>query len=93
MTRKYVRVIAPRILYVLDQNLGVGIRFNEIFKALAEAGWLHSQRPISDNLKFLIEQGKVAKIKSRYALIKTWENGSKFVIVNDPVERVIELEK
>jgi len=93
MTRKYKRTIAPRILYVLEQNLGIGMRFSAIFRALAECGWLHSQRPISDNLKFLVKQGKVAHIEDQYCLVQTRENGSKFAIVKDPVEKVVDLGK
>ena len=92
MTRKYVRVVAPRILYVLDQNLGVGMRFNEIFKALAKNDWLHGQRPISDNLKYLVEQGKIAHIGDNYSIIQERSDGTKFCIVKDPVEKVVELE-
>jgi hypothetical protein len=92
MTGKGDRTVAPRIMYVLEENKGVGMRFSEIFRALAKHGWLHNQNPISSNLKFLIEQGKVAKVESQYAIIKAREDGTKFVIVKNPVEKVIELE-
>ena len=93
MPKKDERTVAPRIMYVLEENNGVGMRFSEIFKALAKHNWFHSQYPISDNLKFLIEQGKVAKVGNQYSIIKTRENGTKFVIVKDPVEKVVELGK
>ena len=92
MTKKGDRIVSRRILHVFYENQGVSMRFNDIFKALAEAGWLHSQRPISDNLKWLVEQVKVAHIGNQYALIQTREDGTKFCIVKDPVEKVIELE-
>ena len=86
------RTIAPRIIYVFQQNNNIGMRFSEIFKKLAQKGWLHSQHPISDNLKFLIEQGEVAHIKNQYCPIQTREDGTKFVVIKNPVETVVELE-
>ena len=93
MTRKGDRIVARRILHVLEQNKGVGMRFSEIFRALAKNGWLHSQKPMSDNFKFLIEQKKLVHIGNQYAIIQTREDGSKFAIINDPVEKVIEVEE
>ena len=92
MPKKDERTVAPRIMYVLEENNGVGMRFSEIFKALAKHGWYHGQFPLSDNLKFLIAQGKIAHIENQYSLIKTRKNGTKFVIVKNPVETVIEVE-
>ena len=92
MPKKSKRIVAPRILFVLEQNDGKGMRFSAIFKDLAKKGWLHSQHPISQNLKYLIAQGKVARIGNQYSLIQTREDGTKFVIVEDPVERTVELE-
>jgi len=93
MTRKGDRIVARRILHVLKQNNGVSMRFSETFRALVKNGWLHSQKPMSDNLKFLVEQKKIVHIGNQYAIIQTRENGTKFCIVNDPVEKVIELGK
>jgi len=92
MAKKSKRIVAPRILHVMNENGGIGMRFIEIFKALAEAGWFHNQNPMSSNLKWLIEQGKIVHIGNQYALIQTRKNGSKFAIVKDPVETVVELE-
>ena len=93
MTKKGDRIVARRILHVLDLNLGVGMRFSEISKTLAEHHWHHGQFPLSDNLKYLIAQGKVAHIGDQYSLIQTRKNGTKFVIVKNPVKTVVELEK
>jgi len=93
MTKKGDRFVARRILYVLNQNNKVSKRFSGVFRALAENGWLHTQRPIADNLRFLVEQKKIVHIGNQYAIIQTRENGSKFCIVNDPVEKVVELGK
>lgn len=93
MTKKGDRIVARRILHVLDLNLGVGMRFSEISKTLAEHHWHHGQFPLSDNLKYLITQGKVAHIENQYSFIQTRENGTKFVVIVDPVERTVELDK
>jgi len=93
MTKKGDRFVARRILYVLNQNNKVSKRFSGVFRALAENGWLHTQRPIADNLRFLVEQKKIVHIGNQYALIQTRENGTKFVIVKNPVETVIEVEE
>jgi len=92
MVKKSKRIVAPRVLHVMNENDGIGMRFIEIFKALANAGWFHNQNPISQNLKWLIEQGKIVHIVNQYAVIKERENGTKFCIVKDPVEKVVELE-
>ncbi len=90
---KNERIIAPRVMYVLDQNLGIGMRFNKVYKNLVKNGWFHNQRSLIENLRYLMAQGKVAHIGNQYALIQTRENGSKFVIVVDPVERTVELDE
>ena len=48
---------------------------------------------MADNLRFLVEQKKIVHIGNQYALIQTRENGTKFVIVKNPVENVVDLEK
>jgi hypothetical protein len=93
MPREYKRVIAPRIMYVLEKNKKVGMRFSEIFKALTKNNWVHNQSPIAQNLKWLVEQDKLAHIGDQYSLIQTRENGTKFCIIKDPVERVVELDE
>ena len=93
MPRIYERIVAKRIVYILEQNLGVGMRFSELFRALAKNGWYHNQKPISENLQYLIKQNKVAHIGNQYALIQTRKDGTKFCIIKDPVEKVIELGK
>ena len=92
MTRKGDRFVARRILHVFDQNLGVGMRFSETFRALAKNGWLHTQRPIADNLRFLVEQKKIVHIGNQYTLIQTREDGTKFCVIKDPVEKIVALE-
>jgi len=93
MPKKGERIVAPRIMHILKQNNGVGMRFSEIFKVLAEHRWIHSQVPINENLKHLLAQGKIAKVNYRYGIIKTREDGTKFVVVKDPVNRTVELGK
>lgn len=90
---KNERIIAPRVMYVLDQNLGIGMRFNKVYKTLVKNGWFHNQRSLIENLRYLMAQGKIAHIGNQYALIQTREDGTKFVIVKNPVETVIEVEK
>lgn len=87
------RIVAPRIMRVLEENDGVGMRFSEIFRGLAKHGWYHNQNPITQNLKWLIEQGKIAKVENRYAIIKKREDGTKYVVIENPVEnKTVELE-
>ena len=93
MPKKGDRTIAPRILHVLDENLGVGMRFAEISRALAEHHWHHGDFPISDNVRYLVKEKKIVRVENQYCLVKTRKNGSKFVIVKDPVEneKVVDL--
>ena len=88
MPKKGERIVAPRIMHILKQNNGVSMRSSEIFKTLARNGWIHSQVPINENLKYLLAQGKIAKVNYRYGIIKTREDGTKFVVIKDPVERL-----
>ena len=93
MTKRYNRIVAPRIMHILEENKKVGMRFSEIFRALAKHNWFHDQNPLSENLKYLLAEGKVVHVKNQYCLIQTRENGTKFIVINDPVEKVVELEK
>ena len=90
---KNERIIAPRVIYVLNQNLGIGMRFNKVYKNLVKNGWFHNQSSLIENLRYLMEQGKVIHIRNQYALVQTRENGTKFCIIKDPVKRVVELDK
>ncbi len=93
MTGKGYRFIDKRILYVFEQNNYVGMRFSDIFRALVKNGWVHNQRNISENLSFLIKHKKVVHIRIHYAPIQIRPDNSKFVVIEDPVEKVVELEK
>ena len=93
MPKKGERKVAPRIMYVLEQNNGVSMRFSDIFKGLAMQGWYHHQVPISKNLDFLVEQKKIVHIGNQYALIQTRSDGSRFAIIKDSVEKIVELDK
>lgn len=97
MTRKGDRTVAPQIMSILEQNKGFAVRFRYIYKKLIEMDCFHFQGPISNNLAFLIEQGKIVRVKPytrpRYGIPKTRKNGTKYIIVRGPVEdKEIEVE-
>jgi hypothetical protein len=85
MTRKGDRIVARQIMSILEQNKGYGLRFNEIYKMLIEIDCFHFQGPISNNLKFLLEQGKIVRIqpdaRPRYGIPMTREDGTRYIIV------------
>jgi len=82
MPKKGERIIAPRIMRILEENKKP-MRFSEIFKALAEHGWFTTQRPISDNLKYLISEGKIVKVDRYYGIPSVRDDGSKFIIIKN----------
>ena len=85
MTRKDDRIVARQIMSILEQNKGYGMRFSEIYKTLIEQGFFHYQGPISNNLTFLIEQGKIVRIqpdaRPRYGIPETRKDGTRYIIV------------
>ena len=98
MTCKGDRIVARQIMSILKQNKGFGLRFNEIYKMLIEIGCFHFQGPISNNLTFLIAQGKIVRIKPdarpRYGIPKTREDGSRYLTIRGSIkDEIIELEK
>jgi len=93
MTGKGYRFIDKRILYVFEQNDNVGMRFGGVFRGLGKHGWIHNQRNISENLKFMVKHKKIVHIGIYYAPIQTRPDGSKFAVIEDPVERVVELDE
>lgn len=90
MTKKGDRIVAKQILYLMNKKQK-SLRFVETLKALCVEGWFHTGKSISENYKYLIEQGKVAHIENQYCLVQKRVNGTKFCIINDPVERTVEL--
>lgn len=85
------RIIAPRILYVLEENKKVGMIFSDIFRAMARHDWFHNQNTISSNLKYLMKENKIVWINKIYSIIQVRENGTKFAVIIDPVEKTVEI--
>lgn len=86
------------VLIVLGEHPGYGLRFSYIFHALSEHNMFHYQQQISNNLKKLIEEGKVAKVKGKtryfYGIPLQREDGTRYLIVRGSVkDEIVELGK
>jgi len=98
MPRKGETTVDKDLLIVLEANKGYGLRFSDIYKALIKREMFHFQQQISNNLKKLIEQKIVVKVKGSqryfYGIPLKREDGTKYLIVRGPVEdEIIELGK
>ena len=71
----------------------------EIYNTLRQRGFKHNYTSVSDNLKYLVSQGKIVRYEwnynPRYGLPEPREDGSKFIIVKNPnlPDEIIELGK
>ena len=97
MPRKGETTVDKDILIILKEKKGYGLRFGDIYKTLKRE-MFHYQQQISNNLKKLIEQGKVVKVKGSpryfYGIPLQREDGTRYLIVRGPVEdEIIELGK
>lgn len=94
MPRKGDRTVAPRIMSILGEN-NRPMRWIEIFKAITQHGWFHTQKPIADNLKYLISEDKIVKVGIFYGIPLTRKNGSKYIVIRNVVgkDETIELGK
>ena len=92
------RVIDKQIMGLLKQYKGRGLRFRNFFITFAERKTFHNQSDISNNLKLLLKQKKIVKVRgltrSFYGIPLTRENGSKYLIINQGLaDEEIEVEE
>jgi len=99
MAKKGERPTAKHIMEYLEENKGFAIRFMYIYRALRKKGYRHNYTSVTDNLKYLIEQGKIVKIKNKvrpvfYGIPKKREDGSTYIIAKKVYveNKIVELE-
>ncbi|MBA7493557.1 hypothetical protein ES702_04116 [subsurface metagenome] len=87
MPKKDERITAVHLMVIFKENIGLARRFMEIYNTMRERGFKHNFNSISDNLKYLVSQGKIVRYEwnknPRYGMPETRENGSKFIIVRN----------
>ena len=99
MPKKNERPTAKHIMEYLKPNKGVAIRFKYIYQALGEKGYRHNFTSITDNLRHLIKQKKIVRIKSGtrpfYGIPKKREDGSTYIVAKKVYaeDEIIELGK
>ena len=99
MPKKNERPTAKHIMEFFKQNEGVAIRFKYIYKALREKGYRHNFTSITDNLRYLIKQKKIIRIKSGtrpfYGIPKKREDDSTYIVAKKVYveDEIIELGK
>ena len=90
MPRKGETTVDKDILAVLEERKGYGLRFSYIFHALSEHNMFHYQQQISNNLKKLIEEGKVAKVKGKtryfYGIPLQREDGTRYLTIRGAIK-------
>lgn len=99
MPKKNERPTAKHIMEFFKQNEGVAIRFKYIYKTLREKEYRHNFTPITDNLRYLIKQKKIVRIKFGtrpfYGIPKKREDSSTYIIAKKVYaeDEIIELGK
>ena len=99
MPKKNERPTAKHIMEYLKPNKGVAIRFKYIYQALGEKGYRHNFTSITGNLRYLIKQKKIVRIKSGvrpfYGIPKKREDDSTYIVAKKVYveDEIIELEK
>ena len=87
LPKKGDRITAVHLLVTLKENKGVAMRFMEIYNIMRQRGFKHNYTSVSDNLKYLISQGKIVRIEwynnPRYGIPKTREDGARYIIVKN----------
>ena len=85
MPKKNQRPTAEHIMEFLEPNKGYAIRFSYIYKEMRKNGHKHNSSSISQNLTYLIEQGKIVRIQHKvnesfYGIPKKRSDGSTYII-------------
>ena len=87
MPQKGERITAVHLMVILKENNGLAMRFMEIYNTMKQRGLKHNNTSISDNLKYLVNQGKIVKHSwynnSRYGIPATREDGTRYIIVKN----------
>lgn len=99
MPKKGYRITSVHLLITLKKYKGVAMRFMEIYRALKKDGHQHNPTSVSENLRYLVSQGKIVKYEwhnnPRYGIPETREDNSQYIIVKNKglPDETIELEK
>ena len=99
MPQKGERITAVHLTVIFRENKGISMRWKELNPKMIERGIKHNYTSVSDNLKYLVEQGTIVRYEwnknPRYGMPDTRPNGSKFIIVKNPnlPDEIVELGK
>ena len=87
MPKKGDRITAVHLLVILKENKGVAMRFMKIYNTMRQRGFKHNYTSVSDNLKYLINKGKIVRYEwynnPRYGMPETREDGSRYIVVKN----------
>jgi hypothetical protein len=99
MPKKGDRITAVHLMVIFKENKGLAMRFMEIYYTMKKRGFNHNRTSVSDNLKFLISQGKIVRYEwfnnPRYGIPKERSDGTRYIIVKNEglPDETIELSK
>jgi hypothetical protein len=98
MPKKGSRITAVHSMIIFKENKGLAMRFMEIYNKMRQLGFKHNRTSVSDNLKFLINQGKIVRYlwhnNPRYGMPKERSDGTRYIVVKNKglPDETIELE-
>lgn len=88
MPQKGERITSVHLMIIFKENIGLARRFKEVYQTMRERGFMHNYSSVSQNLKYLIEQGKIVRYEwnknPRYGLPDTREDGTRYIIIKNP---------
>jgi predicted transcriptional regulator len=89
MPMKRDRPTAEHLMIIFEPNKGIALHGTTINRALIAKNYIHTGKALMDNLKWLIEKGKIVKAgRGLYGIPITQEDGNRYLIVEDTQERI-----
>ena len=87
MPKKGERITSVHLMVIFKENKGLAMRWKKIYRLMIERGFKHNYSSLSQNLTFLIEQGKIVRYEwnknPRYGMPEKRVDGSRFIVVKN----------
>lgn len=87
MPQKGDRITAVHLTVFFTENQGLSMRFMELYQKMRQRGFTHNRTSVSDNLKYLMKQGKIVRYlwnnNPRYGMPKERSDGTRYIIVKN----------
>lgn len=96
MSAKRDRPTAEHLMIIFEPNNGLALRGTDINRALLAKGYIHTGKALMDNLKWLIEKGKIVKAgRGLYGIPNVRKDGTRYIIIqqSDNTKKIVECGK